>query len=176
MAQTIQSLPSIDLLNASSRNQFFSIISVLFEAAPPLANALWASRPYSSYATILSTAADIINNLSLEDRKAVVNAHPRIGANKATLSALSYQEQGYTNAPNSLTNEDRINQRLAELNAQYEAKFKFCFVVFVNGRSREEIIPVIEARLNNSAEEELSNGLEHMIQIAQDRLKKVQIS
>ncbi|XJO77745.1 hypothetical protein BDV3_002286 [Batrachochytrium dendrobatidis] len=117
MAQTIQSLPSIDLLNASSRNQFFSIISVLFEAAP-LANALWASRPYSSYATILSTAADIINSLSLEDRKAVVNAHPRIGANKATLSALSYQEQGYTNAPNSLTNEDRINQRLAELNAQ----------------------------------------------------------
>lgn len=48
------------------------------------------------------------------------------------------------------------------------------FVVFVNGRSKEQIIPVLEQRLQNgSKEDELALGLSEMMAIARDRLKKL---
>jgi 2-oxo-4-hydroxy-4-carboxy--5-ureidoimidazoline (OHCU) decarboxylase len=58
---------------------------------------------------------------------------------------------------------------LAELNRAYEAKFGFRFVVFVNRRPRREIIPVLRERLERSREEELSTGVDELVQIAIDR-------
>lgn len=58
----------------------------------------------------------------------------------------------------------------------YEKKFGFKFVVFVNGRSKAQIVPVLRERLDNTAEEELATGLEAMILIAKDRLKKLRPS
>ena len=66
-----------------------------------------------------------------------------------------------------------IINRLASLNALYESHFNFRFVVFVNNRPRSAIIPLIESRIASSTrEKELSSGLQAMIDIARDRLKK----
>jgi 2-oxo-4-hydroxy-4-carboxy--5-ureidoimidazoline (OHCU) decarboxylase len=72
---------------------------------------------------------------------AIINAHPKIGADPKTLSADSKKEQGTTGDPVVLS-------RLKDLNEAYEARYGFRFVVFVNGRSKEEIIPVLEQRLS----------------------------
>ena len=74
----------------------------------------------------------MVNQLSDSERVEVINAHPRIGAPKQTLSALSYQEQGY--AQDSVSEAarkelERVLAELADLNAQYEARFGFKFVV-----------------------------------------------
>ena len=58
---------------------------------------------------------------------------------------------------------------LAELNRAYEEKFGFRFVVFVNRRPRREIMPVLRERLERSREEELSTGVDELVQIAIDR-------
>ena len=49
---------------------------------------------------------------------------------------------------------------LERLNAEYERAFGFRFVVFVRGRSRAEIVPVLRARLSRTPDEELASGLE----------------
>ena len=59
--------------------------------------------------------------------------------------------------------------RLAALNAEYEAKFGFRFVVFVNRRPRREIVPILEERLQRTREEELTTGVDELVQIAVDR-------
>ncbi|KAH6570058.1 hypothetical protein BASA60_007985 [Batrachochytrium salamandrivorans] len=151
MASAAPCLPHIDQLNASQDSSFVEAITTLFEAAPPLANALLAARPFLSYSELLNKARFIISELSDADRRIVVNAHPRI-----------------------VTNDDQVNERLAQLNQAYEAKFGFCFVVFVAGRPRSEIVSVIETRMNNSPKQELETGLESMLLIAHDRLKKLQ--
>jgi 2-oxo-4-hydroxy-4-carboxy--5-ureidoimidazoline (OHCU) decarboxylase len=98
-------------------------------------------------------------------RVAVLDAHPRIGADAASLSLHSRREQG--DAADATTLHD-----LAELNDAYEKKFGFRFVVFVAGRSKREIVPVLRARLANTREAELQRGLDEFLAISLDRLER----
>jgi 2-oxo-4-hydroxy-4-carboxy-5-ureidoimidazoline decarboxylase len=66
-----------------------------------------------------------------------------------------------------------VLEQLARLNHEYEEKFGFKFVVFVNGRSRAIIVDILKARLENGREQELETGLRDMILIARDRLNKL---
>ncbi|MGH3102378.1 MAG: 2-oxo-4-hydroxy-4-carboxy-5-ureidoimidazoline decarboxylase, partial [Thermoleophilia bacterium] len=58
---------------------------------------------------------------------------------------------------------------LAYLNQVYEEKFGFRFVVFVDGRSRAELLPVLSERLERTREEELETGIGELVAIAKDR-------
>jgi 2-oxo-4-hydroxy-4-carboxy-5-ureidoimidazoline decarboxylase len=60
-----------------------------------------------------------------------------------------------------------------ELNAAYEARHGFKFVVFVNGRTRAAIVPVLRTCMENDSQSELKRGLGDMIAIARDRLAKL---
>ncbi|KAJ3257321.1 hypothetical protein HK104_007039 [Borealophlyctis nickersoniae] len=82
-------------------------------------------------------------------------------------------EQGYTTTQEHTRPETLA--RLAELNEAYEKKFGFRFVVFVNGRSRDEIVSVLEHRLETgNAEKELMTGLREMVNIAWSRWGKLE--
>jgi 2-oxo-4-hydroxy-4-carboxy--5-ureidoimidazoline (OHCU) decarboxylase len=108
----------------------------------------------------LDRARDVARSLPDTDKKAVLDAHPAIGARAG--SAHSRTEQGTDDDPGVLA-------ELAELNRTYEAKFGFRFVVFVNRRPRREIIPVLKQRLERTREEELATGVDELVQIAIDR-------
>ena len=62
---------------------------------------------------------------------------------------------------------------LEHLNDDYERRFGFRFVVFVAGRSRADLVPVLRSRLARTREEELVTGLEEFLAIARDRLTPV---
>ena len=108
----------------------------------------------------LGRAREVARTLPDADKKAVLDAHPAIGARAA--SARSRAEQGSDDDP-------RVLAKLAELNRAYEEKFGFRFVVFVNRRPRREIIPILRGRLERSREEELATGVDELVQIAIDR-------
>jgi len=99
------------------------------------------------------------------ERIAVLNAHPRIGATTG-LSARSAAEQN-----DGTTDRDTL-RTLELLNAEYERTFGFRFVVFVNGRSRSQIVPVLQARLRRARHEELATGIDEFLAIARDRLER----
>jgi 2-oxo-4-hydroxy-4-carboxy--5-ureidoimidazoline (OHCU) decarboxylase len=111
------------------------------------------------------------SQLSDAERISVVNAHPRIGAPTQTLSALSAKEQGGAAASNV---DPAVLQKLLELNEAYEKAHGFRFVVFVNGRSRAAIVPIMEARIGNPTDRELDMAISEMMDIARDRLRKLQ--
>jgi len=116
-------------------------------------------------AAIIARARDVIQQMSEAERIAVLNAHPRIGA-AAGLSARSAAEQ-------SAGATDRETMRTLELlNAEYERTFGFRFVIFVNGRSRAEIVPVLQARLRRPRHDELATGIEEFLAIGRDRLER----
>lgn len=99
------------------------------------------------------------------ERVAVLNAHPRIGADPASLSMHSRREQGEATDGATL-------QLLDELNDAYEDKFGFRFVVFVAGRSKREIVPILRARLAKGRDAELKAGIDEFLAIALDRLER----
>ena len=108
----------------------------------------------------LSHAREVALQLSESEQTELLAAHPAIGGK--TTSVRSAREQGTDDDPAVLA-------ELAELNAQYERRFGFRFVVFVNGRPRREIIPVLQARLRRTREEELATGVDELVQIAISR-------
>ncbi|MBA3844413.1 MAG: 2-oxo-4-hydroxy-4-carboxy-5-ureidoimidazoline decarboxylase [Actinobacteria bacterium] len=108
----------------------------------------------------LGVAREVAGGLDEEAKKEVLDAHPAIGA-KAS-SARSQAEQGADDDP-------RVLAELAELNAAYEERFGFRFVIFVNGRPRREIVPLLRERLRRSRAAELETGVDELVQIAVSR-------
>jgi 2-oxo-4-hydroxy-4-carboxy-5-ureidoimidazoline decarboxylase len=62
-----------------------------------------------------------------------------------------------------------VLDELARLNEEYERRFGFEFVVFVNGRTRAELVPVLRERLGRTRAGELETGLRELCAIARDR-------
>lgn len=98
--------------------------------------------------------------MSVEEKVATLNAHPRIGADPAAMSRRSRLEQG-----------DAVVPELERLNDEYEGRFGFRFVVFVDHRPRSEIVEVLRGRLEGSHEDEMAAGLDAIVLIARDRLR-----
>ena len=132
----------------------------LFEASSPLAQRLAAEEPFDSEEDLLRRARELAAALPEAEKIATLNAHPRIGERPGLLSARSLAEQGAGELP-----------ELDRLNDEYERKFGFRFVVFVNRRSKAEILEVLRERLTNSREAEMAAGLEAIVDIAADRAR-----
>jgi len=111
----------------------------------------------------LDAAPEVIAALSQEEKLEALDAHPAIGA--GNLSARSAAEQGADADPAVLA-------ELAEVNRAYEDRFGFRFVVFVNRRSKAEILEVLKGRLEATREEELDTGLKELVAIARDRRRR----
>jgi 2-oxo-4-hydroxy-4-carboxy--5-ureidoimidazoline (OHCU) decarboxylase len=140
----------------------------LFENAGPLLARLRAEEPFPSGTAMLTRAREILAGLSEAEQIAVINAHPRIGERPDKISTASFREQGYDRD----TTPPEVLRRLATLNEEYEAKFGFRFVVFVNRRSQEALVPLLEARLRGTREDERRTALREILAIAEDRLKR----
>jgi 2-oxo-4-hydroxy-4-carboxy--5-ureidoimidazoline (OHCU) decarboxylase len=112
----------------------------------------------------LARAREVAHALPEEDKVEALAAHPPIGAGRG-LSARSAAEQGADDDPAVLA-------ELAELNRAYEQRFGFRFVVFVAGRPRREIVPLLRERLERTREQELETGLDELVSIAVDRWSK----
>jgi 2-oxo-4-hydroxy-4-carboxy--5-ureidoimidazoline (OHCU) decarboxylase len=109
----------------------------------------------------LGQADEVLDALTDEEKVEALNAHPAIGQ-RAGLSARSAAEQGDDADPAVLS-------ELAYLNQVYEEKFGFRFVVFVAGRSKLEILDVLQQRIGNTREEELATACSELVEIAKDR-------
>jgi len=108
----------------------------------------------------LGRAREIAASLPDDEKKEVLDAHPAIGGTPT--STRSAREQGTDDDPAVLA-------ELAELNRAYEERFGFRFVVFVNGRPRREIVPVLRERLERARADELETGVDELVQIAVSR-------
>ena len=108
----------------------------------------------------LVRARTLVHELPPDEKKEILDAHPAIGGK--TSSARSAREQGTDDDPDVLA-------ELARLNADYEARHGFRFVVFVNRRPKREILDVLRVRIARSTDEELETALGELVAIAEDR-------
>lgn len=112
----------------------------------------------------LTRARTLVHELPLDEKREILAAHPAIGQ-RAGLSARSAAEQGADDDPEVLA-------ELARLNAAYEERHGFRFVVFVNRRPKAEILEVLRSRLDNPTEDELETALGELVAIAEDRWRR----
>jgi 2-oxo-4-hydroxy-4-carboxy--5-ureidoimidazoline (OHCU) decarboxylase len=112
----------------------------------------------------LVRARTLVHELLHDEKVEVLAAHPAVGQ-RGGLSARSAAEQGADDDPDVLA-------ELARLNAEYEARHGFRFVVFVNRRPKSEILDVLRVRITNATDQELETALSELVAIAEDRWRR----
>jgi 2-oxo-4-hydroxy-4-carboxy--5-ureidoimidazoline (OHCU) decarboxylase len=130
----------------------------LFESDNPLTRAL------AEVEDPLGKAPEVAQSLTHDEKLDALNAHPAIGQ-RVGLSARSAAEQGSDADPEVL-------EELARLNAEYEERHGFRFVVFVNRRPKAEILEVLRGRIGNPTDEELDTAMSELVTIAEDRWRR----
>src|SRR3954451_15122473 len=154
---------------------FTAAVAPLFEGAPRFLSRLAAARPFGTPDRMFEAALTIARAMPEPEQVELLDAHPRIGATPGSVSADSFREQGYDReAAGDAAERERasIQDRLDQLNCEYEDGFGFRFVIFVAGRPRSAIVPELERRLEWRRDREIETGLLAVVDIARDRWRK----
>lgn len=160
--------PSVGL-DAPTDAAFAAAMAPLFEGAPRFLARLAVARPFETPDALFERARAIAHGMPEDEQVELIDAHPRLGAPPATVSALSYAEQGYDRQAQPQAPLD-VAAELDRLNAAYEAHFGFRYCVFVAGRSRAALLPDMAAALDRDRASELHRALDAVVDIARDRL------
>ena len=133
-----------------------------------------AERPFISLDELLDTADQIWWSLDPRDWLEAFHSHPKIGEKRAAAptSDQSKRWSEVEQAAVSIAAQETL-QELANLNRQYEQKFGHIFIVCASGKSSEEMLAILRARLENPADQELRNAAAEQAKITQLRLKKL---
>jgi 2-oxo-4-hydroxy-4-carboxy--5-ureidoimidazoline (OHCU) decarboxylase len=153
-------------LDALPGDAFVAAASPWFEGAPRFLKRLAAARPFADERRLFERAEEIALAMPEDEQIELISAHPRLGASPATVSADSFREQGYDRETTQAIAE------LGRLNAAYEARFGFRLCVFVNGRSRPELVPALMAALEAERPAEIRRALVDVVAIARDRFRR----
>ena len=145
------------------RDQFVTAAAPWFEGAPRFLRRLAAARPFGDASTLFARADEIAAAMPEHEQLELIDAHPRLGAPPSSVSQASFREQGYDRETTEAIAD------LAVLNAAYEARFGFRFCVFVDGRSRPDLVPVLEGALQADRDGEIGRALHDVVAIARDR-------
>ena len=166
---------TLEQLNAASAEEAAQWLDGLYEHSPWIAQAALAQRPFQSLAHLKHAMARIVAEGGNTAQLALIRAHPEL-AGKAmvsnTLTAESTNEQSKAGLTQCTPDEF---VRIQQLNADYNAKFGFPFVLAVrgprgSGLTKQEIIDTFARRLAHHPDFELAECLRNIHRIAEIRL------
>jgi allantoicase len=131
-------------------------------------------RPFATLDEVLEAADSIWRSLGEGEWLEAFKAHPRIGEKKAEAAqdarakAWSEKEQSGVAAASEET-----LAALAEGNRAYDAKFGHIFLICATGKSADEMLASLRARLGNDPAEEKRIAAEEQRKITSLRLEKL---
>lgn len=166
---------TLETLNGADEAQFTALLDGVYEHSPWIASRAWAKRPFATLAQLKRGLVEAVRDSSRDERLGLIRAHPEL-AGKAmvakSLTAESTNEQNKAGLTNCTPAEFATIQRL---NADYNAKFGFPFILAVRGPRglglpKAEIIATFARRLANGPDFEFAEALRNIHRIAEIRL------
>lgn len=108
-----------------------------------------------------------------DDWKEAFSHHPRIGdldalKIKFANDQFASNEQGSINEAST-----EVLKEIAHANKAYEEKFGYIFIVCASGKSAEEMLNLLRARLANSPAQEIGVAMDEQNKITKLRLEKL---
>ena len=169
--------PRLDLTSfaGAPARRFVEAMAPLFEGAPGFLWRFAAARPFDSVEHLFRRARWLAHQMPEPLQVELIDAHPRLGAPPASVSAMSFVEQGSDRedaanlASEAARERDSVAAELDRLNREYEGTFGFRYCVFVAGRPRSALLPGLRAALAAERDAELGRALEAVVDIAADR-------
>ncbi|GMU44882.1 MAG: hypothetical protein AMXMBFR25_28680 [Lysobacterales bacterium] len=164
---------TLDELNALDADAFTAALGGIFEHSPWIARESWPRRPFASVDALHATMCAALAAADDAARLALIRAHPELAgrlAIRGELTEHSTREQAGAGLDRCTPQE---YAHLHTLNADYQARFGFPFILAVRGHTRESIIANLVARLGNARETEIATALAQIERIARLRLEEL---
>jgi OHCU decarboxylase len=138
------------------------------------ASAMTAARPFANVDELLMNADRTWSSLGPKDWLEAFQAHPKIGEKKAAAAQPKEAQQWSAREQSGINDAaaDTITA-LAVGNRDYEQRFGFIFIVCATGKSSEEMLAILRARLQNDAETEIAVAAEEQSKIMRLRLERL---
>ncbi len=166
---------TLNQINTLPRAEAAALLTGLYEHSDWIAEQALNARPFASAAALKHAMVEVLNRAGREPQVALVRAHPEL-AGKAMVTQSLTAESTHEQSKAGLT--DCTPQEFAhiqQLNASYNAKFGFPFILAVRGPrgaglTRQQIIQTFERRLDNHPDYELAECLRNIHRIVEIRL------
>lgn len=132
------------------------------------AESMARARPFASEPELLEQADSLWADVSEADILEAFAGHPRIGdvdLLRSRYAGRAMKEQGQL-----LASEESVIRELHRLNVDYEQRHGFIFIVCASGKSAEQMLSLIRARIDRSRETELAQGAREQGAITRLRL------
>ncbi len=166
-------MTNMDKINKLSREE---AITELFKCC---GSTRWAKKlasriPFADKEQLFEISDEIWAESTVEDGFEAFTHHPKIGDVKslekkfASTKEWAGNEQSGVNTANHET-----LQALADGNDAYEKKFGFIFIVCATGKSAQEMLALLNSRIDNDAETEFKIAMGEQNKITKLRLEKL---
>jgi 2-oxo-4-hydroxy-4-carboxy-5-ureidoimidazoline decarboxylase len=161
---------NITELNTLDSADFIKRLGDIYEHSPWVAECVSQKRPFSGISQLATQMQQCVITAAPAAQMTLIRAHPELAGKLAisgNLTAASLSEQSAAGLNNCSAAEFAA---LSQLNADYQQKFGFPFIIAVRGLNRTDIIAAMTQRLTHTPEQEINTALYEIGRIAQFRL------
>jgi len=131
------------------------------------AAAMTNARPFDSLDAMRVRGDDAWRMLSRSDWLEAFAAHPKIGERRSVSAWSAAEQAGMRSA------DDNVRARLEQLNAEYEDRFGYIFIVCATGKTPSDMLALIQSRMTHDPDAELPVAADEQRQITALRLAKL---
>jgi 2-oxo-4-hydroxy-4-carboxy-5-ureidoimidazoline decarboxylase len=162
---------TLDDLNRCPHDAFTAALGGLFEHSPWVAERVVVLRPFASADALHAAMCQAVAGAGEALQMALIRAHPQLAGKAAIRGELT---ESSTNEQRGAGLDQCTPEEFAEitrLNADYDGRFGFPFILAVKGHTRSSILANMRARIGHDRDAEVAEALKQIERIARFRLE-----
>ena len=171
-------MTTLSSLNTCAHADFIETLSGIYEHSPWIPERACAQRPFATVTALKLALQTAVSKAGVDEQLGLIRAHPELAGKAAIageLTAESTSEQA-SSGLNRCSAEEFAT--LHTLNADYNAKFGFPFILAVKGPTgegltRAAIIDTFTRRLKHQRADEMAECLRQIHRIAEIRINQL---
>ena len=166
---------TLEKLNAAAPAEFAALLEGVYEHSPWIAERAAGARPFASLAALELALVRAVREAGRDAQLGLIHAHPELAGKAMVAKALTAESTGEQRRAGLTDCTPEEFARLQQLNAAYNARFGWPFILAVRGPrgtglTRAQILAAFERRLANHPDFEFAEALRQIDRIAQVRL------
>ncbi|MES2900727.1 MAG: allantoate amidohydrolase [Pseudomonadota bacterium] len=168
-------MTQLDDLNSCAPAAFVDTLRGIYEHSPWIPERALAARPFATVAALKLALQTVVAQASVDEQLGLIRAHPEL-AGKAAIAGQLTQESTHEQAKSGLNLcSPEEFEVLHRLNADYNARFGFPFILAVKGPTgqgltRQAVIDTFTRRLASRRADEMAECLRQIHRIAEIRI------
>jgi len=154
--------------NVWTKEEFIQQFGGLYEHSAWVAEQVWEHKPFAGLQEMLDRMNEVVEASGRDKQLELLRQHPDLGS-RIQMSEHSQSEQAGAGLTNLSADQ---YERLSRGNSEYIATYSFPFILAVKGKTADQILAALEARLGQREDEEFATALQQVQIIVGLRLRE----